>query len=259
MLLAAFAVTYRYTVWLQRPPTRLFWSAGWQLLFRADTRRGNLAFLLRALSAGLFAQKFIRRRSSTRWFAHLCFAWGTLIAVAVTFPLVFGWLHFETRPLDDRAGTAWWCWGNVVSEFHTRSLARYVMFNLLNLSAVMVIVGVSLALRRRLRDPGSRARQQFGNDIVPLLLLLAVSATGLMLTLSTHLLRGYGYAPLSLIHAFVVDGHAAVPAVRQALPRPPAAGTAGRGPLPAGQRGRPARRVPRCAARASRARCTWPT
>jgi NNP family nitrate/nitrite transporter-like MFS transporter len=94
----------------------------------------------------------------------------------------------------------------VVGEFHTRSLARYVMFNLLNLSAVMVIFGATLALRRRLRDPGSRARQQFGNDIVPLLLLIAISATGLMLTLSTHLLDGYAYAAISLIHAFVVTG-----------------------------------------------------
>jgi hypothetical protein len=30
------------------------------------------------------------------------------------------------------------------------------------------------------------SRQQFGNDIVPLLLLLAISLTGLMLTFSTH-------------------------------------------------------------------------
>jgi hypothetical protein len=205
VVLAAFAVTYRYAVWLQRPPTRLYWKRGWQLLFRGRQRGRNVAFLLRSVYDNLFAQKFIRRRSSTRWIAHFCFAWGSLIAVAVTFPLVFGWLHFETRPLDP----SWYrvvVLGSVVGEFHTRSLARYVMFNLLNLSAVMVIVGATLALRRRLRDPGSRARQQFGNDIVPLLLLIAISATGLMLTLSTHLLHGYAYGAISLIHAFVVTG-----------------------------------------------------
>jgi hypothetical protein len=46
--------------------------------------------------------------------------------------------------------------------------------------------------------------QQFGNDLVPLLLLLAVSATGLMLTLSMHALHGEGYVVISLIHAVTV-------------------------------------------------------
>jgi len=27
-LFSAFAITYRYTVWLQRPPTRLYWRRG---------------------------------------------------------------------------------------------------------------------------------------------------------------------------------------------------------------------------------------
>ena len=94
--------------------------------------------------------------------------------------------------------------GLMVDEFHIASIKRYVIFNLLNVSAVMVIVGVSLALRRRLKDPGSIARQQFGNDIVPLLLLLAIAVTGLMLTFSTHSLHGYGYAAISLIHALTV-------------------------------------------------------
>jgi hypothetical protein len=49
------------------------------------------------------------------------------------------------------------------------------------------------------------SRQQFGNDIVPLLLLLAISLTGLMLTFSTHFLRGAGYTVLSLIHAMTVS------------------------------------------------------
>ena len=39
---------------------------------------------------------------------------------------------------------------------------------------------------------------------MPLLLLLAVSATGLMLTLSMHALHGAGYVVISLIHAGTV-------------------------------------------------------
>jgi hypothetical protein len=78
------------------------------------------------------------------------------------------------------------------------------MFNLLNISAIMVTLGALLSLHRRLRTKGSAARQQFGNDIVPLLLLLAISITGLMLTFSMHALGGAGYAVLSLVHAVTV-------------------------------------------------------
>jgi NNP family nitrate/nitrite transporter-like MFS transporter len=57
-----------------------------------------------------------------------------------------------------------------------------------------------------LKDAESLARQQFGNDIVPLILLFAISITGLMLTFSMHALHGYGYPFISLVHAIVVTG-----------------------------------------------------
>jgi nitrate reductase gamma subunit len=82
---------------------------------------------------------------------------------------------------------------------------QVVMFNLLNVSAVMVIVGTGMALFRRLREPAAMARQQFGNDLIPLLLLLAISVTGLALTFSAHLLHGAGYPVLSLVHALIVS------------------------------------------------------
>jgi nitrate reductase gamma subunit len=68
----------------------------------------------------------------------------------------------------------------------------------------MVITGAGLALQRRLGDAAAISRQQFGNDIVPLLLLLAISLTGLLLTFSTHFLHGAGYTVLSLVHAMTV-------------------------------------------------------
>lgn len=203
VLFSAFAVAYRYAVWLQRPPTRVYWRRGRQLVFRRGEIVRNLLFLVRSVYDNLFAQKFIRRRNRVRWIAHFCFAWGCVIAGAVTFPLVFGWIHFETRA-DDPQVYRVMLFGMAVGEFPLRSVMRYVMFNLLNLSAVLVIVGVTLALHRRMRDAGSMARQQFGNDIVPLILLLAISVTGLMLTFSMHALRGTGYPVISLIHAVTV-------------------------------------------------------
>jgi len=200
---AAFGVAYRYAVWLQRPATKVYWRRGWSLMFERGQVWRNLALFGQGAGSNLLAQNFIRKRSQVRWFAHFCFAWGCLLATAVTFPLVFGWIHFETR-LDDPLIYRVFLFGLVVDEFHIASIKRYVIFNLLNVSAVMVIVGVSLALRRRLKDPGSIARQQFGNDLVPLLLLLAIALTGLMLTFSMHSLHGYGYSAISLIHALTV-------------------------------------------------------
>ena len=203
-LFSAFAVAYRYTVWLQRPPTRLYWQRGWQLLRQRPQVRRKLLTLGRALGSNFAAQNFIRRRRWSRWLAHFCMSWGTILAGAVTFPLVFGWIHFESQ-VDAPQVFQILLFGVRVGAFHTElSWMRYVFFNLLNLAAVLVIVGVLMTLHRRLKDAGAVATQQFGNDLVPLLLLLAVSATGLMLTFSMHALHGEGYVVISLIHALTV-------------------------------------------------------
>jgi hypothetical protein len=202
-LFSAFAVVYRYTVWLQRPATRMYVRRGLELLRRGNPLR-NLWTVTRAAREKLVAQTFIRRRSFRRWFIHFNLAWGTMLAGAVTFPLVFGWLHFESR-LEDPGIYEVVLLNVPVFSFRTDSPVRFVMFNLLNLSAVMVIVGALLALHRRLKNEGSATRQQFGNDILPLLLLLAISGTGLLLTFSTHALGGAGYPALSLLHAVVVS------------------------------------------------------
>ena len=52
----------------------------------------------RLAATHIFAQTFIRRRSRLRWWAHQLIFWGCLLAVAITFPLVFGWVHFRTAP-----------------------------------------------------------------------------------------------------------------------------------------------------------------
>jgi len=33
-LFATFGITYRYTMWLQRPPTAMYWKRGWQMFFK---------------------------------------------------------------------------------------------------------------------------------------------------------------------------------------------------------------------------------
>src|SRR5512142_22702 len=33
VIFATFAIVYRYAMWLQRPPTALYWRRGWQVFF----------------------------------------------------------------------------------------------------------------------------------------------------------------------------------------------------------------------------------
>jgi hypothetical protein len=203
VLISAFTTAYRTAVWLQRPPTRTILRRGFLLLLQGSIIR-NLVYVARLLGTTFAAQRFIRKRSFLRWLAHFLLAWGTMIAVAITFPLVFGWLHFASR-MEDPGVYRILLFGLAVGEFRADSVLSYLVFNLLNISALMVITGAGVALHRRFREPAALSRQQFGNDIVPLLLLLAISLTGLALTFSSHFMRGAGYAVLSLVHALTVS------------------------------------------------------
>ena len=74
------------------------------------------------------------------------------------------------------------------------------MFNILNIAAILVLVGLSMATWRRVSDPGIKAVQTFMEDILPLLILFAVAGTGLMLTASYKFFAGQGHSIISLTH-----------------------------------------------------------
>ena len=71
-------------------------------------------------------------------------------------------------------------------------------------ASFLVIAGVMIAMRRRMRDHGAAAAQQFGEDFMPFILLFDVSDTGLMLTASYTWLKGYAYDFLAILHALTV-------------------------------------------------------
>ena len=88
-IFATWGVVYHYRVWLDKPPTRVFWERGWQLFREAGVFRG-IARLLRLTTTHLATQTFILRRSTLRWWMHPSWSFGgCLLAVAITFPLVF--------------------------------------------------------------------------------------------------------------------------------------------------------------------------
>jgi hypothetical protein len=129
--------------------------------------------------------------------------WGCLLAAAITFPLVWGWIHFETVPGQlDTYRT--FVFGFAAGDFPVDSALAFVAFHGLVWASFLVIAGAMLAFRRRMIDHGAGAVQQFAEDILPLVLLVAISVTGLMLTVSYTWLRGYAYDFLAILHAVTV-------------------------------------------------------
>lgn len=202
-LFATFGIAYRYRMWLQRPPTRLYWKRGWQVFFSRRFALGNLRQAARRAVVEFAGNRFIFRRGLLRGLAHWCLMWGCLLAGAVTFPLVWGWIHFETVPgQPERYRT--FLFGLAAGEFDVRSALAFIVFHMLVWASFLVIAGVMLAFRRRMIDHGAAAVQQFGEDILPLVLLLAISVTGLMLTVSYTWMKGYAYSFLAILHAVTV-------------------------------------------------------
>jgi hypothetical protein len=200
---AAFGIGYRYAMWLRRPATRLYWRRGWAIFLTPRRLPRHLIALARLVFDTVIAQRFIEHRSRARWVAHWFIAWGCLLAAAVTFPLSFGWIRFETAADSQEVYRAF-VFGVHLFTFPLDSWMAPLAFNVLDIAAVMVLVGLFFALWRRGRDRGALAVQQFSDDLLPLALLFAVSVTGLFLTASTHLLRGLQYGFLSQLHAVTV-------------------------------------------------------
>lgn len=204
-LFATFGIAYRYAMWLRRPPTRMYWRRGWAAVFAGPGRGRALADLGRRAVVDVAANAYIFRRARLRGLAHWLIMWGCLLAAAITFPLVWGWIHFETVPGDLQSYRAF-VFGAAVQDFPVDSVAAFVVFHGLVWASFLVMAGVMLAFRRRMVDHGARAVQQFAQDILPLLLLFAISVTGLMLTASYTWMRGYAYEFLAILHAATVIG-----------------------------------------------------
>lgn len=208
-IFAAFAVVYRYAVWAQRPPTRMYLRRGLQAFFAK--RRGwssspkNVGVLCKLLLDNFVLQRFITRRSKERWIMHACLSWGGMLAFALTFPLVFGWIHFESIP-DNAETYLVFLMGYPVEQFAVHSLKGFLHFNLLNIAAVVLLAGLVLSVRLRMSDKGEFAIQTFADDVFPVLLLFAVCVTGLMLSVSAKFLAGSGFQFIGMTHAASVIG-----------------------------------------------------
>jgi hypothetical protein len=200
-IVLTFGVVYRYAMWVQTPPTRRYLLKGWTAFFSIRNFRRFPSMVPRAIVGYLGLQTFIKKRGTARWLAHQALFWGVMIATLMTFTLAWGWVHFEASEAQDYemfvfrvkimtfAPLTWWAW---------------IIFHVLDIAAVLVIAGSGYFLWRRVRDREAASGQRLGYDFLPLVMLVAISVTGLLLTFSSALLDGAGYEFLAILHMGVV-------------------------------------------------------
>lgn len=205
---AFFGLIYRNVVWLQRPPTKMYFNRSWEILFSRHFF-SYLALTLKKSVLNIGFQAFIYPRGNKKWLGHFLMAFGCTMAFAVTFPLTFGWIHFTMNGATsiDPSMTSFYeahVFGFKVMEFKLHSFAAFMIFNILSWCSWLVIIGVLIFMRRRFINAGNIAIQTFDGDWLPLILLLAISITGLGLTYSYEFMKGLGFDFMAVLHAITV-------------------------------------------------------
>lgn len=198
---AVAALTYRYTLWIQRVPTWRYFRAGWTNFLSVRNFRHYTLLIPQAWWTDIFAQTFLLKRGILRWLMHMCIFWGVLLSLAITVPLTFGWIRFTLIPPDHYLA---WFFGFSTFSFPIASGVGFATFHALDFSAALLIIGLVLAFWRRLFDAGLLVMQRLGFDLVPLVLLAAIAITGLALTASSAWWGGRFYWFLSLTHQITV-------------------------------------------------------
>lgn len=201
-IFAVFGTTYRYSVWIQRPPTRLYWKRSMRFLFS----RHFFPYLWHSIKLffrNILFQRFIAYRSRRRWFGHFLLASGCLLAFAITIPLTFGWINFELHPGDDQTYHAM-LFGFQAGTFSLGSPLAFIIFHCLVWCSILVTVGAVIMMKRRFTNGGLIATQTFEDDLLPLILLIAISITGVGISYDYTFLEGKTYQFMAVTHAITV-------------------------------------------------------
>lgn len=196
-VLCILLMTVRVTAWAMRPPTRRLWQQGWRMMRSAK----GLSFLFTTFWKNIFQQKFIYKRSFYRGLQHFLISWGVILSFAITFGLVLGWMHFE---LVDPRTYAVVVFGIPAFYMPVDSVQAFIIYHGLNWSGLMVLVGCTMALVRRAVEKKTLVEQGKEYDIFPLVLLIAVTVTGTLLTVSAMWMRGMFYVGIGITHQITV-------------------------------------------------------
>ncbi|WP_318503683.1 MFS transporter [Bacillus sp. T3] len=196
-VLSILMLTIRITAWTLRPPTQRLWQQGRKMF---SSKKG-WKFMFGTLGKNIGAQKFITKRSLYRWAQHMFISWGVLLSFAITFSLVFSWLHFElVNPRTYEVVV----FGIPTFRMPVDSTIAFLIYHGLNWTGIAVIIGSLMAIYRRYSEEKKLVEQAKEYDFFPLILLIIISITGSLLTFSTYFMEGRFYTGISISHQIVV-------------------------------------------------------
>lgn len=191
---------YRFIAWLRYPPNRTLWGRSARA-FQQRSWWPNLATLIKSVVTRLLLQTFIVRRSWLRWFTHFAIFWGVVVVSGICFALAWGWMSFS---LVDQQTYCARMFDIPIITFRVGSFIAFLAFNAINLGSLLLLLGLVLAFWQRLKmgplEKAERLRDQFSS----LYLLLAVTVSGLLLTVSYKFFNGIGHRQLVVLHEVIV-------------------------------------------------------
>ncbi|OXS54286.1 hypothetical protein B1A99_27250 [Cohnella sp. CIP 111063] len=196
-VLSILLFTARIAAWTSRPPARRLWRQGLSLF---SSPRGWM-FLIRTLFDNIGRQRFISGRSWQRWAQHMLLSWGVLVSFGITYALVLNWMHFEL--VEPRTYSVV-VFGIHLFRMGVDSFLAILLYHGLNWTGIAVIIGCLMAMRRREINRKNLVEQTKDFDIFPLVLLIAISITGSLLTVSAMWMEGVFYTGIALSHQVAV-------------------------------------------------------
>ncbi|OIJ10630.1 MFS transporter [Anaerobacillus alkalilacustris] len=194
-------ITVRMASWLIRPATNEMVKRSIKNLFTKKRTKRNIAAIVKTFVDNIILQKFIFKRGLYRGIQHWLIAWGCMGSFAITFGLTFGWMHFR---LIDATTYQLMVMNIPTIKMVANGLFAELVYNGLNITALMVLVGIIMALVRRINNHDLKVTERAEFDLLPLYILLAVTVSGLLLTVSYKFLGGFIHPQLALIHQVTV-------------------------------------------------------
>ncbi|MFC0472199.1 MFS transporter [Halalkalibacter kiskunsagensis] len=197
----AIGMTVRLCAWAVRPATHQVLKRSFRNMKKKKRVKRNWKAVAKTAFDNIILQKFIFKRGIYRGIMHWLIAWGCIGSFAITFGLTFGWMHFK---LIDPETYQMVVMGIPTITMAANGLFAELVYNGLNITAMMVLIGVTMALIRRSRNQDVKVTQRVEFDLFPLYILLWVTVSGLILTVSYKFLGGWMHNYLALIHQITV-------------------------------------------------------
>ncbi|UCZ51989.1 MFS transporter [Bacillus shivajii] len=194
-------ITVRLTAWLMRPATAEVMKRTIQNMKSKDRQKRNIKSMVITAIENIFLQKFIFKRGIYRGIQHWLIAWGCIGSLGITFGLVFGWVYFK---LVDPTTYQIVVFNIPTITLQANGWFAQIVYNGLNITSIMLLIGLIMAIARRINNHDTKVTERAEFDLFPLYVLLAVTVTGLLLTLSYKFLGGWMHSYMALVHQFTV-------------------------------------------------------